>query len=276
VHDKKHPVSVWLHCLSWALGPSGRSEPGVIPTEVALRFGAPSSIAKLVAVGLWTEIDDGYRIHDFAAYSERNDRSTSIPADSTDLSAKRAEAGRKGGLARVANQANGQANPQANDQAQANGQANQAIASVRAGARVPDPDPDHNNNPRAQAVVRVVTGERLAADGLVDVADRIAAKLDVLDPAEVWVDLDAEIAGWCADARSKAERAKTAGQPMSAESVLLEVESRANTRIRFRPKDARLERERDRQPANRRGADPKAGQMTPDAWNETLAEHRRR
>jgi hypothetical protein len=58
VHDKKHPVSVWLHCLSWALGPSGRSEPGVIPKEVALRFGAPSSIAKLVAVGLWTEIDD--------------------------------------------------------------------------------------------------------------------------------------------------------------------------------------------------------------------------
>ncbi len=144
IHDPKNPTAVWLAVLSWALGDAARKSPGFVPTAIALRDGKPSALRTLVNVGLWHEVDGGYEIHDFADYAERPAGPRSEVGVS-DVSAKRREAGRKGGLARAAKQtptlleANGQANTQAN----------QANASARARAPDPDPDPDPEEREKA-------------------------------------------------------------------------------------------------------------------------------
>ena len=103
-----------------------------------------------------------------------------------------------------------------------------------------------------EGVTRVVFG--LVADStrgiestkVVETSNRIGIKLDALAPELVWSDLEAEITSWISHARSKATSARDAGEHWSTERLLNEIESKALQRIRYRPKDARDERERER------------------------------
>jgi hypothetical protein len=146
IHDPKHPTSVWLMVLSWALGQLGPTQrrPGHVPEVIAKRFGHRSAMAKLIDSGLWSLADGGgYDIHDFATYAMRDgarERSSEDPDDTTkpkDLSEKRAEAGRRGAAARwqVAIPADGKV------AIEANGKLPMPHARAPAPAR-PDPDPD--------------------------------------------------------------------------------------------------------------------------------------
>jgi hypothetical protein len=101
-------------------------------------------------------------------------------------------------------------------------------------------------SPHARRVVEVVTEEGLAADAtaLLDAAEKIARKLDSLEPEAMWSDLDAEIAGWVSHVRKQREDARGRGQHWTSERELEELVSKAQTRIRFRPKDAKMERSR--------------------------------
>ena len=81
-------IGLWTLCISWA---SGRKTGGVIPLALPQRFGDRTGRAtqELLRCGLWERSGDDIVIHDFGKYGP--------PAD---LSAKRAEAGRAGGLAK--------------------------------------------------------------------------------------------------------------------------------------------------------------------------------
>lgn len=76
---------LWTTGLSW----SCQMRRDVLPTSfVSMVVGLDDRdvVHELVAAGLWVEVDQGWRIHDWSEYQERS------------LSEKRAEAGRKGGL----------------------------------------------------------------------------------------------------------------------------------------------------------------------------------
>lgn len=78
---------LWVSALSWSCA----QRRDVVPDRLLAMLGAPASIAdELVHAGLWVADEAGWRIHDWAEYQERS------------LSEKRAEAGRKGGLAKAA------------------------------------------------------------------------------------------------------------------------------------------------------------------------------
>lgn len=126
----------------------------------------------------------------------------------------------------------------------------------------PDPDPDVDversappappetvtkSGPESAVLSHLTDADFLArADGLTETARRIAGKLSALAPENRWGDLAAEVAGWVDHARKALQGAKDAGQHWSPERALAEVESKANQRIRYRPKDARMDRERER------------------------------
>lgn len=153
VHNPSHPVSVWLHVLSWALEDTARKRPGFVPTVIARRYGTPGALKKLVSAGLWIEVDGGFELHDFARYAERN-----AGQDPDELRAKRAQAGRLGGLARVAKQQAKQT--EATDQANASSNDKQNKAHASAGARACVPDPDPVTDPRSQTLSSPQTRER--------------------------------------------------------------------------------------------------------------------
>lgn len=82
-------IGLWTFGLTYA----SRNCPGVVPVQaVALWLPDPERRAGLTGIlegaGLWERNGDGWTIHDFADYNP-----------SEELRAKRAEAGRKGGLA---------------------------------------------------------------------------------------------------------------------------------------------------------------------------------
>jgi hypothetical protein len=75
---------LWSSALSW----SCHQRKDTVPQQFLAMVGATFEDAKeLVAAGLWVDDPGGYRIHDWCEYQERS------------TSEKRAEAGRKGGLA---------------------------------------------------------------------------------------------------------------------------------------------------------------------------------
>lgn len=82
-------LGLWTLALAWVR--ADRRRGGVIPIGMAMRFaagGGKQLASRLVQVGLWDETAGGYRFHDFEdVYTPE------------DLSSKRAEAGRRGGLA---------------------------------------------------------------------------------------------------------------------------------------------------------------------------------
>lgn len=171
--NKGDPLNVWVRLLAWA--GRQRERDGRVPRVVGLAYGTPKALARLVEVGLYDVTPDGWAIHDFEEYAAKGPGA----GDPSDLSRKRAEAGRKGGIARVSRlqedqppEATGQATEQATakqtDFASSNLlQANEAIASVRAGAPAParapvpipsrpDPVPPPTPNPEPDPVVAVL------------------------------------------------------------------------------------------------------------------------
>lgn len=79
---------VWLDGMCYA---SGYLTDGFIPCA-ALERGTEKYANKLVSVGLWERVEGGYRIHDYHEYQPTR-------IDALELRRKRAEAGRRGGLA---------------------------------------------------------------------------------------------------------------------------------------------------------------------------------
>lgn len=57
---------LWARCGSYS---SHYSTDGFIPNDTAKLYGSRAEIAKLVAAGLWTVEDGGYRMHDFHEYN---------------------------------------------------------------------------------------------------------------------------------------------------------------------------------------------------------------
>jgi hypothetical protein len=83
-------MGLWVRCGSWA---SGQPVDGLIPPEIAKAIGKPAEIAALIKSGLWEDAGNGYQMHD---YEDHNLTAAKWSA----LSAKRSEAGRKGGRRR--------------------------------------------------------------------------------------------------------------------------------------------------------------------------------
>lgn len=88
-------IGLWTVALTYACRNAKTSKcPGFVPREFLNRYGADDGIAMALAMAkLWEPCDGGWVIHDFEAY---------LPSakTSSDLSAKRAAAGRKGAEAR--------------------------------------------------------------------------------------------------------------------------------------------------------------------------------
>lgn len=80
-------MGVWVRCGSWA---SGQKTDGLIPFEIARSVGKPAEVAALIKAGFWEETSTGYQMHDYPDHNM-------LAAEQEALSAKRAEAGRKGG-----------------------------------------------------------------------------------------------------------------------------------------------------------------------------------
>jgi len=86
-------------CWMWACGlmycNSQKARDGFIPDEIVSQlypFRAPIKLAaRLVSVGLWERVEGGFRVHDYHDYQFNG-------VDAASISAKRAEAGRAGGI----------------------------------------------------------------------------------------------------------------------------------------------------------------------------------
>lgn len=101
---------LYLRALLWS---AEHETDWFIPTEMGRQWGNALAIKQLVAAGCWEPVEGGWHIHDA---EERQPGLTAV----RELREKRAEAGRKGGLATANARANGPANARAN--AVANGQ----------------------------------------------------------------------------------------------------------------------------------------------------------
>lgn len=93
-------IGLWTLCLSWAhkyTRKPGKTL-GLVPPNLPRRYLGPTGLelaGLLVKEGMWVSAgDDGWLIHDFEEY---------LPSE--EMSRARAEAGRKGGLAKAANKA---------------------------------------------------------------------------------------------------------------------------------------------------------------------------
>ncbi|WP_406711016.1 hypothetical protein QEV68_10655 [Trueperella pyogenes] len=82
-------IGLWTLAGAWACQ---QLTDGSIPKQMLQAFRSNASIAsELVASGLWEETEDGYQFHDWAHYQYTQ-------SEVEDRRAKRAEAGRKGGI----------------------------------------------------------------------------------------------------------------------------------------------------------------------------------
>lgn len=109
---------VWALCWSARHRTDGKLRRRAL-AHVAALAGVPdldAAARRLVAAGLWEDDDDGWRVHDFTDYQPTG-------AEVDELRAKRAEAGRRGGLAsgqtRRSNEANREASASSNGEANA-------------------------------------------------------------------------------------------------------------------------------------------------------------
>jgi hypothetical protein len=109
------PLAAWLHVCGMAYAARYLTD-GFIPAGQLRRLAdveEPDVLAeKLIEAGLWHRADGGYAIHDYLKY---NPSAAEMRQRQAEISAKRAEAGRRGGLARaerLANVANDEANCQ--------------------------------------------------------------------------------------------------------------------------------------------------------------------
>jgi len=58
-------VGLWTRSLSYA---AGHLTDGFIPESFVARFAEAGEITELLDVGLWTQVDSGYMMHDWADY----------------------------------------------------------------------------------------------------------------------------------------------------------------------------------------------------------------
>lgn len=97
-HLKAGPAACWLWVCGIAYCQRQLSD-GFIPTEALPMIGVVRGFSRLVEtlieVGLFDRVDGGYRVHDYHDYNETREEAQHRKAD---LSAKRARAGRLGGL----------------------------------------------------------------------------------------------------------------------------------------------------------------------------------
>lgn len=89
-------ANLYVRALVWC---NKHLTDGAIPREalrvLTSRRDAASLADKLVAVGLWSSAEDGWSVHGF---SDHNPTREQVEARRSELSAKRAEAGKRGGL----------------------------------------------------------------------------------------------------------------------------------------------------------------------------------
>lgn len=75
-------LGLWMRCgaysAKYGLG-------GFVPTEIARSKGRPGEIGSLVRVGLWLEVDGGYRFHD---WDDRNDSTEQAKAKRAQAAAR--------------------------------------------------------------------------------------------------------------------------------------------------------------------------------------------
>lgn len=84
-------IGRWLTALAWC---NRNTTDGRVPAVALARLGIDADdVAVLVERGLWSKDDDGWRVHDYAAYQPTRD-------DALSLHSKRAAAGRKGAAQR--------------------------------------------------------------------------------------------------------------------------------------------------------------------------------
>lgn len=144
---------LWISALSWSCA----QRTSIVPKHLLAMLGADDTLAGvLVEAGLWNEHPDGWEVHDWAEYQEMT------------KSEKRAEAGRKGGLASglsrqpKQNEANAKQNP---DASEANGrlldEAN-GEAGTRPGPTRPNPPPTEEEDPETWNLLRHDLGQDLA------------------------------------------------------------------------------------------------------------------
>jgi hypothetical protein len=86
--DRLPAIGLWLQGLTYA---NRYLTDGFIP-EGALPPGSRRLAGRLVDVGLWQRVPNGFEVHDYADYQQDRDKVLALRAE-------RAEAGRKGGLA---------------------------------------------------------------------------------------------------------------------------------------------------------------------------------
>lgn len=137
---------VWSLCWSSRHGTDGLIPRSALP-YIAVLAGADSDAAdRLVAAGLWHEIDGGWTVHDFGDYQPS-------AAEVAEMRRKRAEAGRVGGLrsgdVRSKHEANGEAN--------ASGFASPVASTVTKQTRTP-------SSSRPRPVHRTTTSSSSAPD----------------------------------------------------------------------------------------------------------------
>ena len=88
-------MGMWAMCLSFCAAYNTDGQIGRADVEAIGGRRAAALAAKLVEAGLWTPTDDGWTFHDFLAY---NPSAAQVEAERK----RKAEAGRRGGLAKAA------------------------------------------------------------------------------------------------------------------------------------------------------------------------------
>ena len=136
-------VALYTVALSWC---GAYLTDGFIPAgqvrRLALSDHYEEATRRLVAVGLWHEVDGGYEIHDYLEYNPTAE-------EVKESKQARAEAGRRGGLASVASKR--QANASASAQASASANGKQKSTPSPSPSPSPDPDQSQENLSSASA-----------------------------------------------------------------------------------------------------------------------------
>jgi hypothetical protein len=96
-HDKieqagNAAMGLWVRAGSWS---ACYLKDGFVPYNIVRRFGTKQQAERLVEVGLWDRMPDGYGFVDWDVWQPTKD-------EVIRKRAKRAEAGRKGGFAKAA------------------------------------------------------------------------------------------------------------------------------------------------------------------------------